>query len=394
MLATMSSALGLPAVSSSTSTPVRALGPVGRSVPVVRLVRSGDVLASAALAVAEDRLLLALERLESAPASAGDGRDVMVMHARVRVAVGHLTHAELIAPASGVVALAAGRVADVVATPERVESLAARVGEGDVWAADELAAIAEASARTDDRRSWHATQRAARALLADATASTRGPLTWILVAAAHRRGDAADAAAMLAALPGGDPAHLAEIAAIAVAAGDADLGRRAQAAAGRLVQRNAGVLLLAALARHVTAILRQDVEAQRRSALLLAETRRPLLYGAAAERAGMLTEALGVYEQCGATGDARRVRQAMRVGGVPPVARTCDWTDLTEAELRVVRLVATGATNRQAAQELFLSPHTVSSHVRHAFEKLGIRSRVELARLYARRETTLPSSVA
>ncbi len=389
----MSPALALPTVSSSTSTLVPALRLVGRSRPAVRPVRPPDILASVALAVDEDRLLLALERLESVPTVAGAQRDVVGLRAGLRVAVGHLTHAQAIAPESGMVALAAGRVADVVANPERVAWLAAHAGDGEGWAADELAAVAEASARTDDRRSWHATQRAARALLGHATASTRGPLTWILVAAAHRRGDAADAAAMLSSLPGGDPAHLAEIAAIAVAAGDADLGRRAQEAAGRLVQRNAGVLLLAALARHVTAILRQDVEAQRRSALLLAETRRPLLYGAAAERAGMLTEALSVYEQCGATGDAQRVRQAMRVGGVPPVARTCDWTDLTEAELRVVRLVAAGATNRQAAQELFLSPHTVSSHVRHAFEKLGIRSRVELARLYVRRETTLPSPV-
>jgi DNA-binding CsgD family transcriptional regulator len=62
------------------------------------------------------------------------------------------------------------------------------------------------------------------------------------------------------------------------------------------------------------------------------------------------------------------------------------WGGLTAAELAVVRLVAEGATNRQAAERLFLSPHTVSSHLRHAFEKLTIRSRVELAMLYAERE--------
>jgi DNA-binding CsgD family transcriptional regulator len=129
------------------------------------------------------------------------------------------------------------------------------------------------------------------------------------------------------------------------------------------------------------------------SAFLLAETRRPLLYGAAAERAGMLIEALSVYEQCGASADARRVRQAMAVNGLTPVARTRNWKDLTAAEFRVVRLVAAGATNPQAARELFLSPHTVSSHVRNAFDKLGIKSRVELARLYAQRETSLPSPV-
>ena len=57
------------------------------------------------------------------------------------------------------------------------------------------------------------------------------------------------------------------------------------------------------------------------------------------------------------------------------------WESLTESELRVVRLVGRGATNRDAAERLYLSPHTVSSHLRHAFAKLRINSRVELARL-------------
>jgi DNA-binding CsgD family transcriptional regulator len=59
------------------------------------------------------------------------------------------------------------------------------------------------------------------------------------------------------------------------------------------------------------------------------------------------------------------------------------WADLTQSELAVVRLVAEGATNRQAAERLYVSPHTVHSHLRHAFTKLGIRSRVELALLYS-----------
>jgi DNA-binding CsgD family transcriptional regulator len=42
--------------------------------------------------------------------------------------------------------------------------------------------------------------------------------------------------------------------------------------------------------------------------------------------------------------------------------------------------VVAGRTNRQAAAQLFLSPHTVSSHLRHAYAKLGINSRVELVR--------------
>lgn len=386
----MSSAFHLSAVASSTSTPISALTLVERPSQAVRRVRPPDVLASVALALDEGRLLLALERLESAPAVAGATREVVGLRAGVRVALGHMTHAQLMAPASGAVALAAGRVADVVASPDLVESLAAQVRHGDVWAAGELAAIAEASAHTDDRRSWHASERAARMLLGNATSRTRGSLVWVLASAAHRRGDRAGAAAMLAALPGGDPARLSEIAAIAVAAQDEDLGHRVEAAARRLVQRNTGVRLLSAIFHHVTAVLGEDVEAQRRSTAMLAEVRRPLLYGAAAERAGMLSEALAVYERCGATADAGRLRRAMVGSGAKPVVRSCDWEELSEAELRVVRLVAAGASNRRAAQELFLSPHTISSHLRHAFQKLGIRSRVELARLYAQREASSP----
>jgi DNA-binding CsgD family transcriptional regulator len=56
---------------------------------------------------------------------------------------------------------------------------------------------------------------------------------------------------------------------------------------------------------------------------------------------------------------------------------------LTESELAVVRLVARGLTNREVADRLFVSPHTVGQHLRHVFAKLDINSRVELARLAA-----------
>lgn len=54
------------------------------------------------------------------------------------------------------------------------------------------------------------------------------------------------------------------------------------------------------------------------------------------------------------------------------------WAALTPAELEVIRVVIAGRTNREAAALLFLSPHTVSSHLRHAYAKLGINRRVEL----------------
>jgi DNA-binding CsgD family transcriptional regulator len=56
---------------------------------------------------------------------------------------------------------------------------------------------------------------------------------------------------------------------------------------------------------------------------------------------------------------------------------------LTDSELKVVRLIAAGRTNREAGEQLFVSPHTVSSHLRRAFAKLDVSSRVELSRLAA-----------
>ncbi|HEX8067880.1 MAG TPA: AAA family ATPase [Thermoleophilaceae bacterium] len=56
-----------------------------------------------------------------------------------------------------------------------------------------------------------------------------------------------------------------------------------------------------------------------------------------------------------------------------------DGAGLSRRELEVVRLVAVGRTNREIAQELFLSPRTVDMHVRNILRKLDSRSRVEAA---------------
>ena len=132
----------------------------------------------------------------------------------------------------------------------------------------------------------------------------------------------------------------------------------------------------------------------------LRSRRRPLLYAAASEDAGLalgregfqgdaitqLTAALDAYLDCEAGEDARRLTRRLREHGLRRPARSrrrpsSGWQSLTDSELRVVRLVADGRTNRDAADRLFLSPHTVSSLLRHAFAKLDINSRVELTRI-------------
>ena len=64
---------------------------------------------------------------------------------------------------------------------------------------------------------------------------------------------------------------------------------------------------------------------------------------------------------------------------------TFGWNSLTEAEHSVTELVADGLTNREVATRLFLSPHTVDSHLRHIFRKLDINSRVDLVRIVTAR---------
>jgi transcriptional regulator of acetoin/glycerol metabolism len=57
------------------------------------------------------------------------------------------------------------------------------------------------------------------------------------------------------------------------------------------------------------------------------------------------------------------------------------WDSLTAAERDVAMVIAEGATNREAAARLFLSPHTIDYYLRQIFRKLGVASRVELTRL-------------
>lgn len=53
---------------------------------------------------------------------------------------------------------------------------------------------------------------------------------------------------------------------------------------------------------------------------------------------------------------------------------------LTERETQILRMVAEGFTNLEIARRLWLSPHTVRTHLQHTYSKLGVRTRVQAAR--------------
>ncbi|MFC6085547.1 helix-turn-helix transcriptional regulator [Sphaerisporangium aureirubrum] len=112
-----------------------------------------------------------------------------------------------------------------------------------------------------------------------------------------------------------------------------------------------------------------------------------------------LDRALDCYQRIGALRDAARVRARLRALGVrrrhwvQPQHPASGWDSLTDTERAVAKLIAGGLTNRQAAARMFLSPHTISTHLRRIFAKLDIASRAELARIFAEeRSDPLPRS--
>jgi DNA-binding CsgD family transcriptional regulator len=72
-------------------------------------------------------------------------------------------------------------------------------------------------------------------------------------------------------------------------------------------------------------------------------------------------------------------------GGVGPETGQAGWAHLSSKQRVIARLVSHALTNRQIARRLYLSPHTVNYHLRQIFRKLGIGSRVELARIVQQR---------
>jgi DNA-binding NarL/FixJ family response regulator len=105
------------------------------------------------------------------------------------------------------------------------------------------------------------------------------------------------------------------------------------------------------------------------------------------------------YAALGATALASRVQAVLQAAGVRrrrwaavQARPETGWEALTPMERRVALLVAEGHTNRSAAEELVLSASTVGTHLRAAFGKLGVNSRVQLTRLVLERFASPPNA--
>ena len=147
--------------------------------------------------------------------------------------------------------------------------------------------------------------------------------------------------------------------------------------------------------RHARALLADDVAAE---ALYAAATRAELpwpypkaraqlAYGGwlrrqrrAAESRALLRAARDTFDSLGTIPWGERARQELRAAGETSRGRTPDARDwLTPQELQIAQMAATGLTNREIGQRLYLSHRTVSSHLHSIFPKLEITSRSALA---------------
>ncbi|MEU4807282.1 LuxR C-terminal-related transcriptional regulator [Actinosynnema sp. NPDC023587] len=231
-----------------------------------------------------------------------------------------------------------------------------------------------------------------------------GQYDWVELLLAHASGGPVRAAELAGARledPGGarrmlieEPGAAAWLVRLALAVGDTRLAGAVVGAAEELAAANPGFAAVSVGAGHARALLDQDEEA-----LLAAADRHHhpwarananedlaavLAESGQTDRADAhLTSALRIFERMGADAEVARVRGR---ACPPPSATTDDWARLSEPERDIARLVGAGLTNRQVARQLFLSPHTVNYHLRGIFKKLGISSRIELARLALEQE--------
>jgi ATP/maltotriose-dependent transcriptional regulator MalT len=194
-----------------------------------------------------------------------------------------------------------------------------------------------------------------------------------------------------------DPAAAGTLTGLALTAGDGERAARVAAAARAIARATPGSPAAAGAADQAEGLLHRDPERLRAAVAAFRRTRRPLALAAAladaasavtgADRRSFADEALAIASRCGATGLQRRIG-----GRGAPVPAAAFLPQLSPAERKVALLVAQGLTNLQVAERLFLSRHTVDSHLRKIFTKLGIGRRVELAARVAREYDGNPGS--
>jgi DNA-binding CsgD family transcriptional regulator len=306
--------------------------------------------------------------------------------------------------------LRTGRLSEALAVLDGRFALEDGTHAAGVLDAAGIVALGRLAIHTGEARQARRLSDIARVMLEQGTPAVRRHAGWLLALFAIAEGDAEAARGWLRAPAEPDggailprfPLDIADevlLARIGLTTHDPELAQLALLKSRRRSELNPGVASIAATAAHVRGLLGPSEADLREAVELFERTPRRLELAAALEDLGaeltatdrdsavdVLGRTLALYSELGATWDAGRVRSRLRELGVrrrliAAEPETNGWAALTTSELAVARLVAEGLTNREVAERLFVSPHTVSSHLRHAFAKLGITSRVELARI-------------
>ena len=137
---------------------------------------------------------------------------------------------------------------------------------------------------------------------------------------------------------------------------------------------------------HGLADLREAAELLEASGARLEQARALIELGAALRRANQRTAARGPLRtgldlayRCGATRLAQRATDELVAAGARPRRGALTGLEaLTTSERRVAELAATGMSNPEIAQALFVTLNTVEGHLRHVYQKLSIRTRSQL----------------
>jgi DNA-binding CsgD family transcriptional regulator len=280
-----------------------------------------------------------------------------------------------------------------------------------------VVALGRLALHTGDSRQLRQTSEIAGRMLNESTPGLRRHAIWLLALQATADGDPGQAHRWLCAMGEPERRHVlsrlwpdfadeAQMVRMALAVGDNELAESAVADASRRAELSPGVASLAAAAAHARGLLKRDTDKLSEAASLFARAPRPLALAAAWEDLGLahqeqgakdagidaLGQALVLFARAGATRDAARLRSRLRELGIRRRVTSAEkpatgWAAMTKSELAVAQLVADGLTNREIAERLFVSPHTVNTHLRQVFAKLEINSRVDLARLAAERNS-------
>ena len=288
---------------------------------------------------------------------------------------------------------------------EEARRLATELGQP-IWLATAETAIAMIAAfRGDPAATERATARAEQnALPLGAThivaLAQSGP---VLSALAHGRHEEALRLAERLFDPS-DPAHHVQFACMAIGdlAEAGALAGRSPAARERLAQVEAMVgdapaEWVAINLRHARAVLADDEReaAERfeealgadldrwpfwRGRLLLAHGRWLRRHRHVTDSRASLREARSLFDAIGASNWGDHARSELRASGERSRRRAPEARDqLTAQELQIAQLAATGLSNREIGQRLYLSHRTISTHLYRVFPKLGITSRAELS---------------